>query len=186
MRKLLLAAMAAASLTPLVAHAQDADSKPGSRIEPYVAVMGGYNDFDDPARERLPSGIPGDYSGTMVEGLAGVNVNLGRFVVGGEGSAAKGVDGDIDWEYGAAGRVGYKVGKDSMFFGKVGYAWTNFDALGTNSRDYGGWTYGGGVELSAADMGMSADRSNLRLRAQVDTRGNFHSIRPMAGIVFKY
>ena len=47
-------------------------------------------------------------------------------------------------------------------------------------------TYGMGVELSAADMGMSANRSNLRFRGQVDTRGNFHSLRPMAGIVLKY
>ena len=73
-----------------------------------------------------------------------------------------------------------------MFFGKVGYEWTNFAALGPDSKDYDGMTYGMGVELSAADMGMSANRSNLRFRGQVDTRGNFHSLRPMAGIVLKY
>ncbi len=185
MRKLLFAAMAAASLVPFAAHAQESDdSTPTSRLEPYVGVMGGYNDFDDPRTQN--TGVPGDFHGTMVEGIAGVNYNLGRFVVGVEGNAAKGVSGDIDWEYGAAGRAGIRLGKDSMFFGKVGYEWTNFDALGPNSRDYDGWTYGMGVELSAADMGMSENRSNLRFRGQVDTRGYFHSIRPMAGIVLKY
>jgi len=187
MSKLLFAAMAAASLTPLAAHAQDADDSPtANRLEPYVGVMGGYNDFDNPQSENLPDGIPGNYAGTMVEGVAGVNYNLDRFVLGVEGNVAKGIDGDIDWEYGVAGRAGLKLGKDSMFFGKVGYQWTNFDALGPNSKDYDGMSYGMGVELSAADMGMSENRSNIRFRGQVDTRGNFHSIRPMAGIVVKY
>lgn len=183
MKKTIITAMAVTALIPLQAHAQD-DAATTSRLEPYVGIMGGYNDFDDPRSEN--TGVPGDYSGTMVEGVAGVNYNLGRFVVGVEGNAAKGIEGDIDWEYGVAGRAGLKLGKDSMFFGKVGYEWTNFDALGENSGDYDDWTYGMGVELSAADMGMNESRSNLRFRAQVDTRGNFHSIRPMAGIVLKY
>jgi len=186
MKKLLLTAIAVASIAPLHAQAQENDSATTSRLQPYVAVLGGYNDFDDPKSERLPDGIPGDYSGWMAEGIAGVNFNIGRLVLGAEGNVAKGVSGDIDWEYGAAGRVGLKVGKDSMFFGKVGYTWTNFAALGKDSRDYSGVSYGMGVELSAADMGMSADRSNIAFRGQVDTRGNFHSLRPMAGIVFKY
>tara|TARA_R110000782_G_scaffold182437_1_gene272610 strand:+ start:14960 stop:15517 length:558 start_codon:yes stop_codon:yes gene_type:complete len=185
MKKLILTATFATCIAPLSAHAQE-DSATVNRIEPYVAVMGGYNDFDDPQTENLPDGIPGDYSGTMVEGIAGVNYNVGRLVLGVEGNVAKGIEGDIDWEYGAAGRAGVKLGKDSMFFGKVGYEWTNFAALGPDSKDYDGMTYGMGVELSAADMGMSANRSNLRFRGQVDTRGNFHSLRPMAGIVLKY
>jgi outer membrane immunogenic protein len=79
-----------------------------------------------------------------------------------------------------------KAGKDSMIFTKVGYQWTNFDALGPDSRDYHGMTYGAGVELSPADMGGSAQSSNVRLRVQADTTGNFHSIRPMAGVVAKF
>jgi outer membrane immunogenic protein len=35
-------------------------------------------------------------------------------------------------------------------------------------------------------MGLNASRSNLRLRAQVDTRGDFHSVRPMMGVVAKF
>jgi outer membrane immunogenic protein len=96
------------------------------------------------------------------------------------------VSGDIDWEYNAAGRVGVKAGKDSLIFGKVGYKWVNFDALGPDSRDYHGTTYGAGVELSPADMGGSAQSSNIRLRVQADTMGNFRSIRPMAGVVAKF
>jgi outer membrane immunogenic protein len=115
-----------------------------------------------------------------------VNANVGPIVLGVEGSAAKGISKDIDWEYGAAGRLGVRAGKDSMFFGKVGYQWTNFAALGPDSRDYHGTIYGLGVEVSAADMGMNGNRSNLRLRAQVDTRGDFHSVRPMMGVVAKF
>ena len=185
MNKIVLAATAAAfsatALIPAVASAQEAD---GPRtIEPYVGVMGGFHDFDN---EQYKGSPPSGYRGWLVEGVAGVNYNVGPVVLGAEGSVAKGVDQDIDWEYGAAGRVGLRAGKDSMFFAKVGYQWTNFEVLGPDSRDYDGITYGGGVELSAADMGMSANRSNFRLRAQVDTRGDFHSVRPMVGVVTKF
>lgn len=117
----------------------------------------------------------------------GVNYNVaGPIVVGVEGTASKGVSGDIDWEYGVAGRAGVKAGKDSLIFGKVGYKWVNFDALGPDSPDFHGTTYGAGVELSPADMGGSAQSSNIRLRVQADTMGNFRSIRPMAGVVAKF
>jgi outer membrane immunogenic protein len=184
MKRLLLAAVAAACFVPGAGHAQDmaGDTKPRA-IEPYVGVLGGYNDYDD---ERNNAGIPGDYHGWIAEGLAGVNFNAGPVILGVEGNATKGVSGDIDWEYGAAGRVGLRAGKDSMFFAKVGYQWVNFDALGPDSKDYDGVTYGIGTELSAADMGLSQSRQNLRLRVQVDTLGNFHSFRPMAGIVAKF
>lgn len=185
MKKLLFAATAFACVAPLPLFAQDTGTTT-NRLEPYVGVMGGYEDYDDPASENLPDNIPGDFSGWVGETVAGVNYTMGRFVVGAEGNVAKGVDGDIDWSYGAAGRVGLRLGKDSMFFGKVGHQWVNFDALGPDSPDFDGWTYGAGVELSAADMGLSAERSNIRLRVQADTMGNFHSFRPMAGVVFKY
>lgn len=184
MKTLFLTAVAAASLIPAAAMAQD-DTASTRRIEPYVGVLGGIHNFDS---ETSKSGIPPvGYKGRMVEGVAGVNVNVaGPIVLGVEGNAAKGVSGDIDWEYGAAGRVGVKAGKDSMIFGKVGYRWVNFDALGPNSGDYHGMNYGAGVELSPADMGGSAASSNIRLRVQADTDGNFHSIRPMAGVVAKF
>jgi outer membrane immunogenic protein len=182
MKTLLLAAAAAASFAPLAANAQDEAPR---RISPYVGVMGGVHNFDsETGKEGIP---PVGYKGRMVEGVAGVNMNVaGPLVVGVEGTASKGVSGDIDWEYGAAGRVGVKAGKDSLIFGKVGYKWVNFDALGPNSRDYHGTTYGAGVEVSPADLGSSAQSSNIRLRLQADTMGNFRSIRPMAGVVAKF
>ena len=43
---------------------------------------------------------------------------------------------------------------------------------------------GGGVDF---DFGMAeGDNSNIRLRLDIDTMGNFRSIRPMAGLVAKF
>lgn len=188
MKTLLFTAAVAASLIPVAAMAQDRTEQDGAgsrRIEPYIGVMGGIHNFDsETGKEGIP---PVGYKGRIVEGVAGVNARVaGPVVVGVEGTASKGVSGDIDWEYGVAGRAGVKAGKDSLIFTKVGYKWVNFDALGPDSRDYHGMTYGAGVELSPADMGGSARSSNIRLRVQADTMGNFHSIRPMAGVVAKF
>ena len=188
MKTLLFSAAAAASLIPAAAMAQSGaadDAGATRRLEPYVGVMGGVHNFDsETGEEGIP---PAGYKGRMVEGVAGVNYNVaGPVVVGVEGTASKGVSGDIDWEYGVAGRAGIKAGKDSLIFGKVGYKWVNFDALGPDSPDFHGTTYGAGVELSPADMGGSTQSSNIRLRVQADTLGNFRSIRPMAGVVAKF
>ncbi len=184
MNKLLFAAVAAASFLPAAAMAQD-DAGSARRIEPYVGVMGGIDNYDsETGKEGIP---PVGYKSRIAEGVAGVNYNVaGPVVVGVEGTVSKGISGDVDWEYGVAGRAGVKAGKDSLIFGKVGYRWVNFDALGSDSPDFHGTTYGAGVELSAADMGSSAASSPIRLRVQADTLGNFRSIRPMAGVVAKF
>jgi outer membrane immunogenic protein len=179
----LAAALAVGTAIP--AMAQDTGST--SRIEPYVGVLGGFHDFDNDQYNGSP---PSGYRGWLVEGVAGVNYDLGPVFVGAEGSLAKGVKKDIDWEYGAAGRLGVKAGKDSIFFAKVGYQWTKFGDNArppvSTDRHFDGTTYGFGTEVSMADLGGTADRSNIRLRAQVDTRGDFHSFRPMVGIVGKF
>ncbi len=180
-------ALALSAAVSAPAMAQD-DAGSTSRIEPYVGVLGGLHDFDN---DQYNGGPPSGYRGWEIEGVAGVNYHLGsKFFVGAEGSVAKGIKKDIDWEYGAAGRFGFKAGKDSLFFAKVGYQWTKFDdsavpAVSTN-RHFDGPTYGFGTEVSLADLGSSADRSNIRFRAQIDTRGDFHSFRPMAGVVAKF
>lgn len=187
MKSLPLAALALALAAGVSAPALAQDGGSTSRIEPYVGVMGGLHDFDNDQYNGSP---PSGYRGWEIEGVAGVNYNLGPAFVGVEGSVAKGISKDIDWEYGAAGRFGVKAGKDSLFFAKVGYQWTKFDdsarPLVSTNRHYDGTTYGFGTEVSLADLGSSKDSSNIRLRAQVDTRGNFHSFRPMAGIVAKF
>ncbi len=181
-------ALSAASTAPALAQDNAGSTGSSRRLEPYVGVLTGVHDFDNDQYNGSP---PSGYRGWIVEGVAGVNYNLGnKFFIGAEGSLAKGLEKDIDWEYGAAGRFGIKAGKDSIFFGKVGYQWTEFTGS-TNppiqgSRVFDGVTYGFGTEVSLADLGSTADRSNIRLRAQVDTRGDFHSFRPMAGIVAKF
>jgi outer membrane immunogenic protein len=175
-----------ASLSAAPAFAQDDMAAPRT-FEPYVGIMGGSQDFDD---ELYSGGPPSGYRGWLVEGVGGVNVNMGRFFVGAEGSVAKGVDKDIDWEYGAAGRAGVRIGQGSNFFLKAGYQWTQFHdsarPVVNPDTTYDGTIYGFGAEVSPADLGISQSLSNLRLRGQVDTRGDFHSFRPMAGIVWAF
>src|SRR3546814_20713169 len=87
--------------------------------------------------------------------------------------------GDIDWEYGAAGRFGVRAGDTGLFYGKVGYRWVNFDALGPNSGDYGAMVYGVGTEFAPAGKKMT----DVRVRLEVDTYGDTHSFRPIARLL---
>jgi outer membrane immunogenic protein len=216
MRKLTLAALAASALValPAVAQAQDASTDTtttttatapdGSRpfgLEPYVGVMGGYERFDN---EFSSAGIPRalnsngsirnnyELAGGIVEGVVGANIPLGPVFIGAEGSVAKGFTGNIDWEYGAAGRAGFRAGDSGLFYGKMGYKWINFDhfssrsTLGANTNhDYHGWEYGIGFEAGPKDIGLGGltGRAGVRLRGEVSTFQNFHSIRPTLGIV---
>ena len=199
MRMFSIAAAAAVAAFAVPAFAQDttdttyetAPTAPdGTRafgIEPYVGVMGTWQSFDN---ERNKAGIPqlanGErLKGWEVTGVAGVNVPLGPVFVGAEGNVAKGVSGDIDWEYGAAGRFGFRAGDSGMIYGKVGYQWVNFDRFGKNSPDYDGMTYGIGFEVGPKDIGLGGvtGNSGVRLRGEMSTFGTAHSLRPSLGIV---
>lgn len=159
-------------------------------IDPYVAVLGGWEQFD----RRVGNGIPdtpingNKLDGSLVQGIVGVNVPLGPVFVGVEGNAAKGVSGDIDWQYGAAGRFGFRAGESGLFFGKVGYQWVNFARFGTDSRDYGAITYGIGAEVGPKDIGLGGITGNagVRFRVEMSTFGSADSFRPMAGAVFHF
>lgn len=157
-----------------------------SRIEPYVGVMGGYERFDEQSNAGIPLAADGKgYDGGLVQGVAGVNVPLGIAFVGAEGNVAKGVKGDIDWEYSAAGRLGVRAGPSGLIYAKVGYQWVNFDALGNDSRDYHAMTYGAGVEIGPKDLGLgggSGDKG-VRLRLEANTFNDAKSFRPMAGVI---
>uniref|UniRef100_UPI0035CC37EC outer membrane protein n=1 Tax=uncultured Sphingomonas sp. TaxID=158754 RepID=UPI0035CC37EC len=212
MRKLTLAAATLAILAAAPAVAQDApqaapaDAAPtapdGSRafgIEPYVGVMGGWEQFDNEPNHGVPQALNANGSlrnnyrlaGALVQGVAGVNVPLGPVFVGVEGNVAKGVSGNIDWEYGVAGRFGVRAGDSGMFYGKVGYQWVDFDhfstySTGNRSKDtYKDMTYGIGAEVGPKDIGLKGITGNagFRIRAEVNTYGDFHSFRPMLGVI---
>lgn len=198
MRKLTLAAAAAVALLSAPAFAQDPADAPvgepaapdGSRafgIEPYVGVMGGYEWFDN---QRTDAGIPqpvrGHYDGALIQGVAGINIPLGPVFVGAEGNAIKGVKGDIDWQYGAAGRFGVRAGESGMIYGKVGYQWVNFaQGVANTGRDYHEMTYGIGAEVGPKSIGLGGitGASGVRLRVEANTFGSFKSFRPMAGLI---
>jgi len=201
--RILLAAAACAALPFAVpaAQAQDTDSATttaapanetapdGTRafgIEPYIGILGGYERFDEQANAGIPLRADGKaYDGGLVQGVAGINVPLGPVFVGAEGNVVKGFKGDIDWEYGAAGRFGVRAGESGLIYGKVGYQWVNFAALGDDSRDFHAMTYGAGVEVGPKDIGLGGltGNSGVRLRMEINTFGAAKSFRPMAGLI---
>ncbi len=181
--KIVAAAFAACVISsPALAQEEAPDGTPAFGVEPYIAVMGGVHNFDD---ETSESGIPpSNYRSRIIEGLVGVNVPLGAFFVGAEGSIVKGIDGDEDWEYGAAGRAGVRVGDSGMFYGKVGYQWVNFDT-GKDAPDDDAMMYGIGFEVGPKDIGLGGVTGNagIRLRGEVQTYDDFTSLRPTLGVV---
>ena len=169
-------------------------------IEPYVGIMGGWEQFDNVGNHGIPRALNADGSvrnnyradGALVQGVVGVNVPLGPVFVGVEGNVIKGVDGNIDWEYGAAGRFGFRAGDSGIFYGKVGYQWVNFDHFaqfstngGRTNRDYNAVTYGIGAEVGPQSIGLKGITGNagFRIRAEVNTFGDAQSLRPMLGVI---
>ena len=201
MRTKSLAAALAATLAAAPAFAQDAaptttvdtatpaapDGTPAFGIEPYFGVMGGWEKFDaEPNRAGIPAiDRNNTLNGGLVQGVAGVNIPLGPVFVGAEGNVAKGVKGDIDWQYGAAGRFGLRAGDSGLIYGKVGYQWVNFAKRAPTDRDYHDVTYGVGFEVGPKSIGLGGvtGNSGFRLRGEVSTFGDFHSFRPTLGIV---
>ncbi len=156
-------------------------------FEPYIAVRGGWEQFDsEPNKAGIAGGTrQNKLNGSLVEGIVGANVPLGAFFVGAEGNVAKGVSGDIDWQYGAAGRFGLRAGESGLFYGKVGYQWVNFDKRANPNRDYHDVTYGVGFEVGPKDIGLGGltGNSGLRLRGEVSSFGWVNSFRPTLGVV---
>ena len=208
MRKMIIAAaFAAGCATAMPAMAQDSTTPPPENtttpdavtapdgsdafgFEPYAAVMGGYASYDN---DMTSSGIPnrvggGRRKGALVEGIVGANIPLGAFFIGAEGNVAKGVDGNIDWQYGVAGRVGLRAGESGLVYAKAGYEWVNFtDDAVTGGQDYGDEVYGIGVEAGPREIGLGGltGESGVRIRLEMTTR-DFKTLRPMAGVVFHF
>ncbi|MBW6531448.1 opacity protein [Sphingomonas sp. RRHST34] len=205
MRKLVLAAVAASAAfvaTPSLAQdatatdtsaptsapvdsstAQAPDGSKAFGFEPYVAVRGGWEEFQTDSVAGAPN--RNKLNGSLVEGLVGANVPLGAFFVGAEGNVAKGISGDIDWQYGAAGRFGLRAGESGLIYGKVGYQWVNFDKRVNTDRDFHDVTYGIGFEVGPKEIGLGGltGNSGIRLRGEVSTFGWTNSFRPTLGIV---
>ena len=179
MKKFFLAATALMAL-PAAAMAQDTapDGTPAFGLEPYVGVLGGWTQFDKSSEFGSPRG--GRMDGALISGVAGVNIPLGPVFVGAEGNATKGF-GDIDWAYGAKGRIGARAGDSGMVYVSGGYQWVN------GRRAYGDhsdWIYGVGVEVGPKDIGLGGITTNsgIRLRLSAETY-DFDSIQPMAGVI---
>ena len=179
MKKLLTVAALMLSL-PAAASAQSS----AAGIEPYVGVLGGYHSFDRNSEFGI-SPTHGKLGGALVSGVVGVNVPAGPLFFGIEANAAKGFQ-DIDWEYGAKGRVGVRAGEGGLLYVSGGYQWVNGKAA-RGFSDQKDWTYGLGVEVGPRDLGLGGGSGSggLRLRLQADTY-DFDSIRPMAGLVFSF
>ncbi len=205
MRKLLLAAALLAPLAAAPAMAQDmstdtattssgpATTETGAPdgtgafgFEPYVAVMGGWEQFDRNPGHGIPATPLGGrkIQGANLTGIVGFNVPLGPVFVGAEGEVTKGFN-SIDWGYGAAGRFGVRAGESGLFYGKVGYRWVNFDRSTIPNNDFHAVTYGIGAEVGPKDIGLGGltGNSGLRLRFEVSTFGDAKSFRPQAGLV---
>ena len=187
---------------PATAPGSAPDGTRAFGLVPYAGVMGGYELFDSEApghgynipQSRFANGQlnPNRHlQGGLVQGVVGVNVPFGPVFAGVEGNVAKGFTGNIDWEYGAAGRFGVRAGDSGMVYGKVGYQWVQFDHFAgftpgaDTGRKYGDWTYGLGVEVGPKDIGLKGLTNNagVRIRGEINTYGAFHSIRPMLGII---
>jgi hypothetical protein len=105
--------------------------------------------------------------------------------VGVEGHGAKGF-GDIDWEYGARGRAGARIGESGLIYGSAGYTWIEArESRGFIDRK--GWVYGLGVEVGPRDIGLGGvtGKSGIRLRLSAETYDG-KSIRPMGGVIFHF
>ena len=202
MRKFLLTAAIAAVAAAAPAYAQDMaepapavdttsesapDGSPAFGIEPYFGIMGGWEKFDVGGDRGLfpANNQRNNVDGALVQGVLGFNVPLGPVFIGAEGNVAKGVDGAIDWEYGAAGRFGFRAGDSGLFYGKVGYQWVEFDRRSLRNRKDDDITYGIGFEAGPKDIGLGGITGNagFRIRGEVSTYGEADSFRPMLGII---
>jgi opacity protein-like surface antigen len=181
-RKPLIAALA---LLSLPATAQEATAPDGSEafgIDPYIGVLGGYHSFDRNVGSSEAGG--GRQEGWLVGGVAGLNIPLGPVFIGAEGNASKGFN-DIDWEYGARGRFGFRAGDSGIIYASAGYQWVQGRR---GFEDRSDWIYGIGVEVGPKSIGLGGitGESGPRLRLAMETFGDFESLRPSVGVIWHF
>ena len=176
MKKLAISGLVSLGFVALPAAAQ-AQSGDTAQLEPYVGLSGGYHDLgiDLPDDDGITYGV-----------VAGVDVPVGETLfVGAEANFHLG-ENAIDHEYGAAARVGVRVGEASKLYVRGGYQEVDFDldnfittpVVGLDDTD-GDYLVGAGV-----DFGLSED-SPVRFRAAIDTIA-FDSTRATVGVLFAF
>lgn len=183
MKYLAAAALAATMLAaPAFAQSTAPDGSEAFGIKPYVGILGGFHGVD---RNALSSPQSGRFHGEVIEGVGGINIPLGPVFVGAEGHIARGFR-DIEWEYGAKGRFGFRAGDSGLIFASAGYKWVEARG-GRGFNDMKGMIYGIGVEVGPQDIGLRGITSNAgpRLRFQMETM-EWDSLRPTAGVVFHF
>lgn len=180
-----LSALALIAATPAMAQEPaPATDAQGTVAEGYVGLSGGYHD--------LGTSGPGDDGGFLIGGVAGFDVPLGTggVFIGAEGNAHYGTDA-IDYEYGVAGRIGYKFPSGGKVYARGGYQWVNIDianfvGLDVDEDDLdisdtdGDYLLGVGGEFPVSSFGGKA-----RIRVGVDTV-SFDTIRPNASLIIGF
>ncbi len=149
MKHIKSAALAIALLVPITGMAQDWNGF-------YGGVQIGRGDF----------GLDGAASskGNTYGGFAGYNQDYGSYVLGmeleAEGTNITATGGtDLDRQYGAKARAGYKIG-NGLVFGTLGYAVAQTSNLGTGR----GVTYGIGYDHAITDrmfVGLEYQRHDI-------------------------
>ena len=104
------------------------------------------------------AGARGRLDGSLVQGIVGFNVPLGPVFVGAEGNVAKGISGDIDWQYGGTGRAGVRAG-DSGYLAAYLEPGMRAMAIGVT------------VETAAGGFILPGDRVDVVLTHQVRVNG---------------
>lgn len=157
----------ASTFAAAVALASLAGAAHAGPLRPYVGIVGGHHGFDGPAK-----------GGYVVDGLAGVDYDLGhRIFVGAEANAGKGFNA-IDAEYGAVGTLGFRhdLAGTWKIFAKAGYQRVEFKG----PRSDGSFLTGIGV-----DYAFIPSRPGFALRFNADTM-DFHSTRLTGGVVLRF
>lgn len=156
MRLLVIAAAAAALMSPAVAQAQENERGFGL----YAGVQGGYHRFAKNNR------------GGLVGGYVGVNIPAGeQMVTGVEVNANFGVSG-LEDEYGASAHLGFRL-SNGIVFGRIGYQETDLELAGPD----GDMLYGIGGEFGVGE--------STAFRVVFDTVG-FDTTRITAGLTFHF
>lgn len=189
MKKFALLATAAAMTLAVsgTAHAQDTQSG----AHPYVGVQVGMHDLGVDKNDIDTVGFDLDDNAITYGTYAGVDFDLGKSaIVGVEGNFSLG-NGPIDYEYGVAGRIGFRTTGGSVVFARAGYQWINIDGSGLigvpkNLIDDDDLGDAGTVDDYLVGVGADlAVGKNMGLRVAVDTV-SFDTLRPSVGLHLKF